>query len=142
MIRALFCAATVLLVSSAAGAQTAAPASPAAATSPAPTPTVDLAAQRILQIFTVKHVSPDWFTEDFLAHVPTSKIEDIAAQLNFGIGPVKTVARPNVKLADDPPPPWVRYIVVFKEGSDDVLIHINDAGKIDGLVFRTPHSSF
>ncbi len=142
MIRALFCAAAILVASSAAGAQTPAPASPAAAASPAPTPTGDLAAQRILQIFTMKHVPPDWFTEDFLMHVSTSKIEDIAAQLNFGIGPIKSVARPTVKLADDPPPPWVRYIVIFKEGSDDVVIHINDAGKIDGLVFRTPHSSF
>jgi len=95
-----------------------------------------------LQIFTLKHLPPEWFTEDFLSHVSTSKLEDIAAQLNFGIGPFKSVARPNIKLADDPPPPWVRYIVIFKEGSDDVLIHINDAGKIDGLVFRTPHSSF
>ncbi len=142
MIRALFCAAAILLVASAAGAQTAVPATPAAVASPAPTPTADLAAQRILQIFTMKHVSPDWFTEDFLTHVPASKIEDIAAQLNFGIGPIKSVARPNVRLADDPPPPWVRYIVIFKEGSDDVLIHLNDAGKIDALVFRTPHSSF
>jgi len=142
MIRTLFCAAAVLFVSSAAGAQTAAPASPAAVTSPAPTPTADLAAQRIVQIFTQKHVSPDWFTEDFLTHVPVSKLEDIAAQLNFGIGPFKSVARPTVKLQDDPPAPWVRYIAIFKEGSDDVLIHINDAGKIDGLVFRTPHSSF
>lgn len=90
----------------------------------------------------MKHVSADWFTDDFLAHVPASQIEDIAAQLNFGIGPFKTVARPNIKLVDDPPAPWRRYIVIFKEGSDDVLIHINDAGKIDGLVFRTPRSSF
>jgi hypothetical protein len=142
MIRALFCAAALLFVSSAVSAQTAAPASPAAATSPAPTPTVDLAAQRIVQIFTQKHVSPDWFTDEFLTHVPTSKVEDIAAQLNFGIGPFKAVARPAGKLPDDPPAPWLRYIVLFKAGSDDVLIHINDAGKIDGLVFRTPHSSF
>lgn len=142
MIRALFCAAAILLVSSGAGAQTAAPATPAAAASPAPTPTADLAAQRIAQIFTLKHIPPDWFTDDFLTHAPTSKIEEIAAQLNFGIGPFKTVGRPAVKLPDDPPAPWVRYIVIFKEGSDEVLIHINDAGKIDGLVFRTPRSSF
>lgn len=142
MIRALFCAAALLLVSSAAVAQTATSAPPAVAATPAPTPTVDLAAQRIAQIFTLKHVSPEWFTADFLTHVPASKIEDIAAQLNFGIGPFKTVAKPTMKLADDPPAPWIRYIVIFKEGSDDVLIHINDAGKIDGLVFRTPHSSF
>jgi len=142
MIRALFCAAALLFVCNAVGAQSAAPASPAAATSPAPTPSVDLAVQRIVQIFTLKHVSPDWFTDEFLQHVPPSKIEEIAAQLNFGIGPFKSVARPNVKLTDDPPAPWLRYIVIFKAGSDDVLIHINDAGKIDGLVFRTPRSSF
>lgn len=95
-----------------------------------------------MQIFTVKHVPPDWFSSEFLQHVPASKIEDIAGQLTFGLGAFKSVTRPNEKLGDDPPAPWLHYIVIFKEGSDDVLIHINDAGKIDGLVFRTPRSGF
>jgi hypothetical protein len=141
-LRVLFAAAAFLLAPGIAGAQTAASATPSPSPSPAPTPTVDLAAERIVQIFTSKHVSPDWFTPDLLTHIPVSKIEDVAAQLNFGLGAFKVVAKPTERIATDPPAPWVRYVAIFKAGTDDILIHINDEGKIDGLVFRTPRSTF
>jgi hypothetical protein len=145
-LRVIFATAALLLAPGIAVAQSAAPAaapaSPPASVAPSPTPTPDLGAERIIEIFTVKHISPDWFTPDLLTHLPLAKIEDFAAQLNFGIGPFKVVGRPTERIATDPPAPWVRYVAIFKEGTDDVLIHINDDGKIDGLVFRTPRSAF
>lgn len=94
-----------------------------------------------MQIFTLKHVSPDWFTSDFLAHFSTAQLEDVAAQFNFNLGTFKLVAKPSVRIATDPPPPWLRYVAIFKAGTDDILIHINDDGKIDGLVLRPPRSA-
>lgn len=141
-LRVIFVAAALLLAPGIAVAQSAAPASSPAAAAPSPTPTVDLAAERIIQMFTEKHVSPDWFTPELLTHLPVSKIEEFAAQLNFGIGPFKVVGKPAERIETDPPAPWVRYVAIFKAGTDDVLIHINDNGKIDGLIFRTPRSAF
>jgi hypothetical protein len=110
--------------------------------SPSPMATADLAAQRIAQIFTVQHLSPDWFDDAFLAKTPIAKIEDVVAQLKFGIGTFKSVKKSPERNESDHPAPWMRYLATFREGTDDIYIHIADSGKIDGLQFRTPHSTF
>ncbi|MBV8152764.1 MAG: serine hydrolase, partial [Candidatus Eremiobacteraeota bacterium] len=111
-------------------AQTPSP-SPAASASASATatssPAADLGAQRIDELFTKPHVSPDIFAAVFLNQVSASKVEEIVSQLKAGLGEYK-----GVKKADD------HYVATFAKGTDDVFIHFDAENKIDGLFFKTP----
>jgi len=123
----------VVLSLACAAAQTAAPSA---------SPGVDQNAQRITQIFTASHISPDWFTSKFLEQVPVSKLETIVGQLKFGLGDFKSVKKSTQANEDQFPPPWGRYLATFKQGTDDIYIHLDETGKVEALFFRTPHTTF
>ena len=130
--------AAFLLVSQIASAQTAAPNAPA---SSAPAPG-DVGAWRISQIFTAEQVSPDWFTPAFLKKVPTSQLDGIVKSLRFGLGPYQSVTRSTEPNEKQFPPSWGRYFVSFKDGTNDVYIHLDEYSKINGLWIKTPFSQF
>ena len=132
-------AALVLLSPAAASAQSSpvpAPSPSAAATATA----ADPGAERIKAIFTVQHIPADWFTPEFLAQVPTAKLEDIVAQFKFGLGPLRSVKKSTEPNEAQFPAPWGRYLSTFKEGYDDMYISFDAAGKVNGLFFRTPRT--
>ncbi|MGH7329058.1 MAG: hypothetical protein ACREJX_11975 [Polyangiaceae bacterium] len=113
-------------------------------TSPAPaaSATVDLSAQRIRQIFTANRISEDWFNAEFLKKVPLSKIQEVVDQLKFGLGQFKAVKKSDEPNENQFPVPWGRYVATFKDGTDEIYVHLDDVQKINGLSMKTPHTSF
>jgi hypothetical protein len=101
-----------------------------------------MSAQRIRQIFTQSRLSEDWFNADFLTKVPLAKIQEVVDQLKFGLGAFKSVKKSSEPNEDKFPPPWGRYVATFKDGTDEVYIHLDEAQKINGLSMKTPHTSF
>ena len=114
------------------------------APSPSPTAGVDLAAQRIAQIFTQPQINPDWFTTNFLNQVAAQKVDlnNVVSQMKLGLGTFKSVKKSTEKNEDQFPAPWQRYLATFKDGTDDVYIALDEMGKIAGLFFRTPRTHF
>ncbi len=73
------------------------------------------------------HADPAWFSATFLAEIPASKVDDIIAGLKAPVGEYRSLEFTPEK-----------FIAHFAKGTDDVLIHLDVANKIDGLLFRPP----
>ncbi|MBV8601008.1 MAG: hypothetical protein JO359_05505, partial [Candidatus Eremiobacteraeota bacterium] len=93
----------------------------------APQPAEDLAARRIAEIFTASQVDPDWFAASFLTQVPAAQVTQIAGQVKAALGEYRSVA----KSGD-------HYIATFSKGTEEITIHLDASGKIDGLFFKSP----
>jgi beta-lactamase class A len=101
----------------------------AASPSPAPTvtPSIALAQSRLDTMLRTGHADPSWFSESFLEQIPASKVDEVIAELTKALGPYQSI-----ELKPD------RFVAHFAKGSDDVLIHLDADGKIDGLLFKPP----
>ena len=101
----------------------------AASPSPAPstTPSIGLAQNRIDTMLRSGHADPTWFSDSFLRQIPASKVDQVIAALTAQLGAYQTV-----ELGTD------KFVAHFAKGTDDVLIHLDAGGKIDGLLFRPP----
>ncbi len=101
--------------------------SPAPSPSPAPTATSELARERVDGLLRTGHAEPAWFSASFLAQVSTAQIDAILAQLGTALGAYERVdgARGD-------------YVARFAKGTDEVQVHLDAAGRIDGLFFKPP----
>jgi|GEM_PF-2682067 len=135
--RLVLVALLVVCGSRVAAAQPVAPASPApspaATAAPVATPTpmppaVDaIAQQRLVQIFTVP-IEAAWFSPAFLERVVPEQVAGIVRQLNAALGEYRGLSR--LQPGD--------YRVQFANGTDEVLIHLDAANKIDFLFGKPP----
>lgn len=106
---------------------------------PAPSAAADANAQHITDIFTKPHVTPDAFASSFTEKMPPARLESIVKQLKVVLGDFKDARKstdPNQAPFDAT---WQRYVATFSKGSDDIYIHEDSSGKIDGLIFREMH---
>jgi hypothetical protein len=94
--------------------------------SPSPSP-VDIAKDRIDTMLRTGHADPAWFSASFLAQVPASKVDEVIAGLTTTLGAYERVEYTPT-----------RFIAHFAKGTDDVLIHLDEDNKIDGLLFKPP----
>ncbi|HZO93903.1 MAG TPA: hypothetical protein VFB22_09020 [Candidatus Baltobacteraceae bacterium] len=131
--RSLLVALTVLCCTATAGAQQPAVPAPSPAATPIATPTpmppaVDaIAQQRVVQIFTVP-IEPAWFSASFLDRFAPEQVAGVVRQLNAALGDYRSVTR--LGTGD--------YSVQFVKGTDEVLIHLDAANKIDMLFGKPP----
>lgn len=111
----------------------------ASSPTPAASGAVDPGAQRIDDIFTKPHLAPDAFAPSFAEKMPPSRVEGIAKQLKVVLGDFKEAKKTN--QPNQPPfdATWERYVASFTKGTEDVYIHFDSAGKVDGLIFRELH---
>jgi hypothetical protein len=102
---------------------------PSASRTPAPTPAsaIEVARGRIDTMLRTGHADPAWFSGAFLAQVPAGKIDEVIASLKSSLGEYRSVELTPAK-----------FVAHFAKGTDDVLIHLDENEKIDGLFFRPP----
>lgn len=105
-----------------AGAQTS---STTPVSSAAPQSHSEIEHTRIDTMFSSGHADASWFTDSFLAQVPASKIDEIIGQLKTGLGDYKNT---DGKDGD--------FIAHFAKGTNEVLIHLDGANKIDSMWFK------
>jgi hypothetical protein len=107
----------------------------AASTSPSPAPSasssqaaaIEVARSRIDAMLRTGHADPAWFSANFLAQIPASKVDEVIAGLTGDLG-----AYQGVEFTPD------KFIAHFAKGTDDILIHLDADEKIDGLLFKPP----
>jgi hypothetical protein len=106
--------------------------------SPPASTNADVGQQRIDEVFTKPHITPDVFAASYIEHNSQAKVEGIVKDLKSTLGDYKSVKKSMDK--NDPPfdTTWERYTAVFAKGVDDVYIHFDDSGKVDALTFRAP----
>lgn len=105
------------------------PGNPPAAPSPAAVePGADLAQVRIDQIVGGGKSDPAWYATSMLAAVSTAQIDAIVVQLKNALGAYRGVSRTATGV----------YLARFEKGTDEVDIHLDERGKIDGLLFKPP----
>jgi beta-lactamase class A len=123
---AAYMAALVICLSSVAAAQTAAPsASPSAPASLAPS--AELARTRADALLRGGHADATWFSAVFLAQGTPAMTDAIIARLKTTLGAYTSIDGVQG-----------HYTAHFEKGTDEVLVHLDAAGKIDGLFFRPP----
>ncbi len=115
-------AAAQTAASSPAPAASAAPAAPAANAA-----AIELGRSRIDAMLRTGHADPSWFAASFLAQVSAAQVDGVIAQMIQALG-----AYQSVEFGTD------KFVARFAKGTDDVLIHFDADGKIDGLLFRPP----
>lgn len=76
------------------------------------------------------HADPTRFSSVFLAQVSVARVDDAIASLTPVLGVYRSVT---------PTSSSSRFIAQFSKGTDEVILHLDDRGKIDGLLFRSPH---
>jgi beta-lactamase class A len=102
--------------------------SPSASTAPLDRAAgVELARSRLETLFRTQHADPSWFAQSFLDQVPASEVDAGVAALEKQLGPYQSLEFTPQK-----------FIAHFAKGTDDVLIHLDADGKIDGLLLRPP----
>ncbi|MEA2786391.1 MAG: hypothetical protein QOF71_2495, partial [Candidatus Eremiobacteraeota bacterium] len=102
--------------------------SPAAAVPrPAATSIDDFARARLDAMFRAGHADAAVFSATFLAQVPVAQIDSILAGLKTNLGAYKSIAGTQGD-----------YTAQFEKGSDEVLVHLDSADKIDGMLFKPP----
>ncbi|OUL32605.1 serine hydrolase [Nostoc sp. 106C] len=79
------------------------------------------------RLLTTEPVQADWFTSEFLEHVPISQIQQIISSLKQGLGDYQKVQEQGKN-----------YIVVFSRGYVPAQIALDANGKIAMLFFRPP----
>ncbi|OUL33590.1 serine hydrolase [Nostoc sp. T09] len=79
------------------------------------------------RLLTTEPVQADWFSSEFLAHVPISQIQQIISSLKQGLGDYQKVQEQGKN-----------YIVVFARGYVPTQIALDANGKIAMLFFRPP----
>jgi beta-lactamase class A len=118
--------ALVLVAASLARAGAQAP--PAVVSSPAPTPAAsELARERVDALLRAGHADAAWFSASFLAQVSTARLDTILAQLGTALGAYEGL---DGGQGD--------YTARFAKGTDEVLVHLDAARRIDGLFFKPP----
>lgn len=100
---------------------------PTASPSPAPSGPIEVAQSHLETMLRTGHADPAWFSASFLAQIPASKVDGIVADLTKALG-----AYARVEFTPE------KFVAHFAKGTDDVLIHLDDQYKIDGLFFRPP----
>ena len=100
---------------------------PSPATSPAPAPS-DVARARVDTLLRTGRADPAVFSASFLSQVPAAQVDAIVAQLATNLGAYRST---DGTLGD--------YTAHFDKGTDEVLVHLDADGKIDGLLFKAPH---
>lgn len=100
-----------------------------AQTTPA-APDATLAQSRLDTMLRTAHADPAWFSNVFLAQVSVAQVDAAIASLPPVLGVYRSVT---------PTSSSSRFIAQFSKGSDEVIIHFDDRGKIDGLLFKAPH---
>lgn len=92
--------------------------------------TVTVAASRIDTMLRTGHADPTWFSASFLAQISAAQVDAALASLTPVLGVYRSIA---------PTANGNQFIATFSKGTDEVYIHLDDQGKIDALLFRTPH---
>jgi hypothetical protein len=99
---------------------------PSAAPSPAATP-ADPVRTLLDRILRSGHADASLFSASFLAQIPADRVATIVSQLEDYLGAYKSIDGGNGD-----------YTAYFAKGTDEVQIHLDAAGKIDGLLFKEP----
>ena len=73
------------------------------------------------------HADAAWFSATFLAQISVAQIDSIIAGLKTNLGAYKGIAGTQGD-----------YTMQFEKGSDEVLVHLDAAEKIDGILFKPP----
>ncbi len=73
------------------------------------------------------HPDPAVFSASFLSQVPAARVDAIVAQLETILGAYRSIDG----TGGD-------YTAHFDKGTNEVLIHLDAEGKIDGLLFKAP----
>lgn len=85
-----------------------------------------------MRVLTAPHEQCDWFAPAFLAQVNASHIEQVIDGVKARFGPYKGVAsRPDGS-----------YEVAFARGTVQAQIHLDERGRIDGLLFTKPRFTY
>jgi beta-lactamase class A len=79
------------------------------------------------RLLTTEPVQADWFSSEFLAHVPISQVQQIISSLKQGLGDYQKVEAQGKN-----------YIVVFAGGYVPTQIALDGNGKITMLLFQPP----
>jgi beta-lactamase class A len=79
------------------------------------------------RLLTTEPVQADWFSSEFLAHVPISQVQQIISSLKQGLGDYQKVEKQGNN-----------YIVVFVRGYVPTQIALDTNGKIAMLLFQAP----
>jgi beta-lactamase class A len=101
-------------------------ASPPASAAPLQ-PAIELARSRIDTMLRTGHADSAWFSASFLAQVSAGQVDAVIASLTTQLGAYQSVEYTPT-----------RFVARFAKGTDDVLIHLDSDGKIDGLIFKPP----
>ncbi|HEY1883967.1 MAG TPA: hypothetical protein VGG51_13100 [Candidatus Cybelea sp.] len=100
---------------------------PALAQTSAPTSATDIAKSRLETMLRNGHADPAWFSAEFLAQIPASKIDDVIANLKSSLGAFEKVEVVQTK-----------FVAYFAKGTDDVTIQLDGDNKIALLLFKPP----
>ena len=76
------------------------------------------------------HSDAAWFSASFLAQIPATKVDEVIAQISGMLGDYRSLEFTPAK-----------FVAHFAKGTDGVLIHLDAANKIDGLLFQPPVAS-
>ncbi|MDZ8054715.1 MAG: serine hydrolase [Aulosira sp. ZfuVER01] len=79
------------------------------------------------RLLTSEPVQPDWFSSEFLSHIPISQVQQIISSMKQGLGDYQKVQEQGKN-----------YIVVFARGYVPTQIAVDANGKITMLLFRPP----
>ncbi len=86
----------------------------------------------LVRVLTAPHEQSDWFAPAFLAQVNASQIEQVIDGIKARFGLYKGVA----------PRPDGSYEVTFARGTVQAQIHLDERGRIDGLLFTQPRFTY
>ena len=101
---------------------------PSASASPAAPAALDaLARGRIDAMLRTGHADAAWFSATFLAQISVAQLDSIAAGLKTNLGAYKSIAGTQGD-----------YTAQFEKGTDEVLVHLDAADKIDTIFFKPP----
>ncbi len=86
----------------------------------------------LVRVLTALHEQSDWFAPAFLAQVSAAQIEHAIDGVKAQFGSYKGVA----------PRPDGSYLVTFARGTVQAQIHLDEQGRIDGLLFTKPRFTY
>ncbi len=97
---------------------------------PSPAPTVAITPQGALErLFTASNINEDWFTPEFLQHVPSQQLTAIIGQLKAQLGAYRGVK-----------PQGDKFRISFANGEDTAQISLRE-GRIAALFFQAPEQT-
>jgi hypothetical protein len=99
---------------------------PSPATSPVTAPS-DVARARADSMLRNARADPATFSASFLSQVHAAQVDAIIAQLKTTLGAYRGIGG----TGGD-------YTAHFDKGTDEVLVHLDAEGKVDGLLFKAP----